>query len=497
MHFGHHFHLPRERIERYKEIGKDVAGLASVRVIHEINNIRHALDQPLLITRSVDLHRTDTDDINSVMESPNDAVTPHCMLYPTYAVKVDAIEGSRWRTDIGGWVYAMPGPGRMERLWLRLGRAYGGLMVDSDEDSHFVNLLNQFRCQTLRNINVNIRLGKAIEKMGKIVHEHEQKKVAEAEAKNGISMKLNSGPSGRFKDTWNLNPSDCESSIEKKLLQLEAIFDGVDIPNRGLVDLIDSEGISVISDIDDTIKITGILEGKDTVLRNTFFKRAKEVPGMSSVYQAWVDKGVHVHYVSNAPWQVYPALNEFFDKAKFPQGSMHLRVINAQSIILGKPMEHKLEVIPRIIRDFPKRKFILVGDSGEHDPEIYKEICRQFPDQVIKVFIRDVSSELTVNPDNNKGLFSPERIYEIIHRFISEEHSALKRTDSSKIAMEAITTTELPEAQKAAMDPNLPQADRLEMFNKRMENVSSDMREGVFTVFKDSSKLSTVSVSQA
>ncbi|KAL0088171.1 hypothetical protein F4703DRAFT_1735241 [Phycomyces blakesleeanus] len=172
---------------------------------------------------------------------------------------------------------------------------------------------------------------------------------------------------------------------------------------------------------------------------------------------------------------------------------MHLRVINTQDIIRGKPMQHKLDVIPRIIQDFPKRKFILIGDSGEHDPEIYQEIYRQFPDQIIKVFIRDVSSELAIHADNNKDTSSSERMYNIIRKFISQEHSTLKRTNTSQTAMDAITNTEVPKSQQVAMDPSVPQATRLELFKERMEQAASDMKEGAFTVFKSSTQLITVS----
>lgn len=141
-------------------------------------------------------------------------------------------------------------------------------------------------------------------------------------------------------------------------------------PFPGYIDIIDPYGISVISDIDDTIKITDILDGKDAILQNTFFRTAREVPYMSEVFRNWVSEGAHIHYVSNSPWQVYPALSKFIVNQKFPQGSMHLRAVSTQDLIIGKPGKHKLDIIPKIIRDFPHRKFILVGDSGEIDAEM-------------------------------------------------------------------------------------------------------------------------------
>jgi len=40
-----------------------------------------------------------------------------------------------------------------------------------------------------------------------------------------------------------------------------------------------------------------------------------------------------------------------------------------------------------------QRRFILIGDSGEADPEIYASIARRYPQQVIRIFIRDVTGE--------------------------------------------------------------------------------------------------------
>lgn len=116
--------------------------------------------------------------------------------------------------------------------------------------------------------------------------------------------------------------------------------------------------------------MTGILDGRDAIIRNTFFRTATQFPGMSTVYSSWAEQGAHVHYVSNSPWQVYPALSEFIRGNNFPAGSMHLRVVNTSDLIRKKPGQHKIDVITQILQDFPHRRFVLVGDSGERDPEM-------------------------------------------------------------------------------------------------------------------------------
>ncbi|KAI9347083.1 hypothetical protein BD770DRAFT_327804 [Pilaira anomala] len=209
---------------------------------------------------------------------------------------------------------------------------------------------------------------------------------------------------------------------------------------------------------------------------------------MSEVFRNWVSEGAHIHYVSNSPWQVYPALSKFIATQKFPHGSVHLRSVSTQDLIIGKPGKHKLDVIPKIIKDFPHRKFILVGDSGEIDPEIYQQIYNQFPDQIIKIFIHDVTSQRAKDADR-LAKDKPDSYYTSLRKFLTRESKILKTGPSSALAMEAMAATELPEEEKIVDDPEVPLLTKLEQFEQRMERVSSQMRAGVFTVFTLASQL--------
>ena len=57
--------------------------------------------------------------------------------------------------------------------------------------------------------------------------------------------------------------------------------------------------IRVISDIDDTIKLSNILSGARTVFHNVFVKELKDIviPGMGEWYRRMWDRGVRFHYV--------------------------------------------------------------------------------------------------------------------------------------------------------------------------------------------------------
>ncbi|KAF9924983.1 hypothetical protein BGZ67_008945 [Mortierella alpina] len=211
---------------------------------------------------------------------------------------------------------------------------------------------------------------------------------------NVQAQRKKSRPLGAHPDAGADSDEDSfEVGEHPRFLKLHAYHPGMTEHCHGVVNLIDPEGISIISDIDDTIKETNVSAGARIILRNTFLKDMRDVPGMSKVYKQWWKQGAAIHYVSNSPWQLIPSLLEFFHTHKFPPGSAHLRLHDSVlKTYFMEPGENKRRSIREILRDFPKRRFILVGDSGEIDMEIYTEMAQEFPEQIAKIFIRDITT---------------------------------------------------------------------------------------------------------
>lgn len=179
----------------------------------------------------------------------------------------------------------------------------------------------------------------------------------------------------------------------------------------GYVQLIEPEGLSVISDIDDTVKITEIPAGARVVVHNTFFKEYAGVPGMADMYAEL--EGAAFHYVSGSPWQLYNPLTSFLfgQRAGFPRGTMHMKNARKNPLTISSwrdmmafitnenlTFEQKVGQIATIFEHFPNRRFIMVGDSGERDPEVYRTILENYPDQVERIYIRDVINDRELNP---------------------------------------------------------------------------------------------------
>jgi phosphatidate phosphatase APP1 len=159
--------------------------------------------------------------------------------------------------------------------------------------------------------------------------------------------------------------------------------------------IIEPEGISLISDIDDTIKHSSITTGAKEIFRNTFIRDLRDltVDGVKEWYTTLHNLGVKIHYCSNSPWQLYPVIATYFKLAGLPPGSIHLKQYSGMLQGIFEPVaERKKGTLEKIMRDFPQRKFLLVGDSGEADLEVYTEIAVANPGRIVAIFIRDVTT---------------------------------------------------------------------------------------------------------
>jgi hypothetical protein len=207
------------------------------------------------------------------------------------------------------------------------------------------------------------------------------------------------GADGNFSTVIRLSDEQAE-----QLRNLSAVLKAVLPPKdhrvfTGDLGFFEEAGIIVVSDIDDTIKITQVRDRK-AALRNTFLEPFCPVPGMAEVYHEWAqNRGAQFCYVSASPWQLYAPLADFIRSNGFPAGVFYLKSFRWKDDsffnLFEGPEKYKPAVIEPLMKRFPNRRFVFVGDSGERDPEIYAGLAREHPQQVAKIFIRDVTEEGT------------------------------------------------------------------------------------------------------
>lgn len=164
--------------------------------------------------------------------------------------------------------------------------------------------------------------------------------------------------------------------------------------------VIPRKGLSIVSDIDDTIKITDVNNTK-LMLENTFLLPYRSIPGMAQQYSVWQrEKGATFHYLSLGPVQLYNPLIELFAADGFPKGTMDLPMIKwgrsklkGFMTLMDGTKDFKVDQLSRLISALPERDYILIGDSSQHDPEAYGTIARQYPRQVKRILIHDVTCQ--------------------------------------------------------------------------------------------------------
>ena len=158
------------------------------------------------------------------------------------------------------------------------------------------------------------------------------------------------------------------------------------------------EGWAIISDIDDTIKITQT-PSRIGILHNTFVEpQPKAVAGMPQLY-AHMNTALQspaFFYLSASPYNLYPFLKDFRN-AYYPPGTIILRDASWQNLgglissLTQGTQEYKAARIVKIHAWLPQRMMVCLGDSTQRDPEAYGESARKFPGWIRKIFIRKVT----------------------------------------------------------------------------------------------------------
>jgi phosphatidate phosphatase APP1 len=206
-----------------------------------------------------------------------------------------------------------------------------------------------------------------------------------------------SAENGHFEDAISVPVERADRFAERGVLKVRAVLNELDSRHfGGNITLLPPEGVTVISDIDDTVKVTNVTNFR-SMMRKTFLEDFEAVPGMSSRYASWAKEGVHFHFLSGSPWQLQREISFMLSRGDFPAGTFQLRAVRLKDSsalqLLQPPNEFKTTAIEGTLARWPKRRYVLVGDSGEQDPEIYGEIARRFPDRVLFVAVRDVTDE--------------------------------------------------------------------------------------------------------
>jgi phosphatidate phosphatase APP1 len=200
------------------------------------------------------------------------------------------------------------------------------------------------------------------------------------------------------------------------------------------ITLIPNNGIAVISDIDDTIRITNMKNSKE-MIANAFFYPFRPIPGMSDLYSYMKDKAINFFYVSATFSQFLVPLISFLEDNNYPIGQFFMKFVSFDDLSFfshatDAPTSIKPPYLEEIWTTFQQKKFIVIGDDGESDPEIYGDFARKHPDSVVGIFIHHMDPFAIIDDERFKVAFrdlpdiayvfkDPEELYPLVNKILS------------------------------------------------------------------------------
>jgi phosphatidate phosphatase APP1 len=299
----------------------------------------------------------------------------HLVFYPSFAARTP--DGTGWTLHVQGSVFDP------RVSWLRrkpvIAVVRRILRMDRTAEEYFRVRMRQFLMFGLRGRFVSVRIGDH----ARLVGDSDYMGLFRGEITLSDSELSQVLPGGTDGTGW---------------LSYRAVLNEADDRAiTGTLQLIEPAGMSIISDVDDTIKHSNVPNRGD-LFRNTFTRTFVPIAGMPELYRDCAQAGAAFHFVSGSPWQLYEPLSEFLRAEGYPAGSFHLKRFrirdSARKIRKSPQKAYKRGAIEPILAAFPQRKFVLIGDSGEQDPEIYASFLRERPQQIAGVFIRAVRGEM-------------------------------------------------------------------------------------------------------
>ncbi|KAF2963932.1 hypothetical protein GQX73_g9651 [Xylaria multiplex] len=155
--------------------------------------------------------------------------------------------------------------------------------------------------------------------------------------------------------------------------------------------LVPPTGFTIISDIDDILRVTKIYDPKEGLL-NSFARPFVPWENMPKIYANWsasIDN-FHFHYLTTTPEQVTRNYMEFIFKT-YPLGSFDTRPLNFSDV--SATLSIRRALLDKIFQTFPQRKFVLMGDTTNSDVmKDYPQLVKDYPGQVQCIFLRNTTA---------------------------------------------------------------------------------------------------------
>ncbi|GAW15124.1 hypothetical protein ANO14919_045330 [Xylariales sp. No.14919] len=155
--------------------------------------------------------------------------------------------------------------------------------------------------------------------------------------------------------------------------------------------LVPPTGFTIVSDIDDILRVTKIYDPKEGLL-NSFARPFVAWENMPEIYANWSATldNFHFHYLTTTPEQITRNYMEFIYKT-YPPGSFDTRPLNFSDVAATLSIRQAL--LDKLFQTYPRRRFVLVGDTTNADVmRDYPRLARDHPGQVQCIFLRNTTA---------------------------------------------------------------------------------------------------------
>ncbi|KAF2205053.1 hypothetical protein GQ43DRAFT_363275 [Delitschia confertaspora ATCC 74209] len=202
----------------------------------------------------------------------------------------------------------------------------------------------------------------------------------------------NLGDFDAFVPIKNVSGAGLLAGNETENIQRLNVYTDGSIEGNATAFLVPPEGITIISDVDDILRVTKIYQPKEGLL-NSFARPFTPWMNMPEIYANWsrtLPNSTHFHYLTTTPEQVTRNYMDFIYKT-YPGGSFDTRPLNFSDV--SATLSIRQYLLTKIFETFPKRRFVLVADTSNSDiMKDYPQLAHDHPEQVACIFLRNTSA---------------------------------------------------------------------------------------------------------
>lgn len=143
--------------------------------------------------------------------------------------------------------------------------------------------------------------------------------------------------------------------------------------------------ISIVSDLDDTIKITNSGDDIDGAINAAL--KSDVFTGITEFFMGTKQYSNELHVLSASPGFLRGKIQSTLKKRKIEYTSIILKDFTAGE----SKFDYKVKAIKRIMEK-NSDDFILIGDDVGQDPEAYAEIKRLYPNRILAIYIHVINN---------------------------------------------------------------------------------------------------------